>query len=77
VIKPTGKFVRELLCNIDKVIGLARTMRWKNDNPFVKIIDRIYNAGVRLTQSAMKKRYENMPLRKTDLEKWFVDILCF
>ena len=66
----------QILDSIDKVIGLAKTMRWKGKNPFVKIIDGIYKTGVRLTKSTMKK-YENMLNRKTDLEKWFVDILCF
>jgi transposase len=66
----------QLLDSIDKVIGLAKTMKWKGKNPFVKIIDGIYETGVRLTKSAMKK-YENMLERKADLEKWFVDVFCF
>ena len=66
----------QLLDSIDKVIGLAKTMKWKGNNPFVQIIDGIYNTGVRLSQSAMNK-YENMLKRKTGLEKWFVDILCY
>jgi transposase len=66
----------QLLDSIDKVIGLAKTMKWKGKNPFVKIIDGIYETGVRLTKSAMKK-YENMLERKADLEKWVVDVLCF
>jgi hypothetical protein len=40
------------------------------------MIDGIYNTGVRLAQNAMNK-YENMLKRKTDLEKWFVDIFCY
>ena len=66
----------QILDSIDKVIGLAKTMKWKGKNPFVKIVDGIYNTGVRLTKSAMNK-YENMLKRKTSLEKWFVDIPCF
>lgn len=66
----------QLLDSIDKVIGLAKTMKWKCKNPFVKMVDGIYKTGVRLTKSAMKK-YENMLERMTDLEKWFVDISCF
>ena len=66
----------QLLDSIDKVIGLAKTMKWKGNNPFVQMIDGIYNTGVRLSQSVMKK-YENMLKRKTGLEKWFVDILCY
>jgi transposase len=66
----------QLLDSIDKVIGLAKTMKWKGKNPFVKIVDGIYETGVRLTKSAMKK-YENMLERKAELEKWFVDVFCF
>ena len=66
----------QLLDSIDKVIGLAKTIKWKGKNPFVKIIDRVYQIGVRLAKRAMNK-YENMLKPKTDLEKWFVDILCF
>jgi len=66
----------QILDSIDKVIGLAKTMKWKGKNPFVKIIDGIYKTGVRLTKSTMKK-YENILQRKTDLEKWFVDIFCY
>ena len=66
----------QILDSIDKVIGLAKTMKWKGKNPIVKIVDGIYNTGVRLTKSAMNK-YENMLIRKSGLEKWFVDIPCF
>ncbi len=66
----------QILDSIDKVIGLAKTMKWNGKNPFVKMVDGIYNTGVRLTKSAMNK-YDNMLKRKTDLEKWFVDISCF
>jgi transposase len=29
----------QLLDSIDKVIGLAKAMKWKGKNPFVKIVD--------------------------------------
>ncbi len=82
IIKLFGIFIPQidenhfLLDSIGKVIGLAKTMKWTGKIPFVKLINGIYKTGVRLTKSAMKK-YENMLKRKTDLEKWFVDIFCF
>jgi hypothetical protein len=66
----------QLLDSVNKVVGLAKTMRWNGKNPIVKMVDRIYETGVRLSKSAMKK-YENMLTRLKGLEKWSVDILCF
>jgi transposase len=65
----------ELLESVDKVIGLARTMKWKGKGPIVKIMDKIYETGIRLSKSAMKK-YESMLNRLSGLENWFVDIQC-
>lgn len=66
----------QLLNSIDKVIGFARTMTWKGNTPSVKMIDAVYNTGVRLSKSAMRK-FENMLNRTRGLENWFVDIFCF
>ncbi|MFO7497603.1 MAG: ISAzo13 family transposase, partial [Desulfobacterales bacterium] len=66
----------ELLESVGKVIGLARTMKWKGKGPIVKIMDKIYETGIRLSKSAMKK-YESMLNRLSGLKNWFVDILCF
>jgi hypothetical protein len=66
----------QLLDSVDKVIGLAKTMKWNGKNPIVKMVGRIYKTGVRLSKSAME-RYENMLNRLQGLEKYFVDILCF
>jgi len=65
----------ELFESVDKVIGLARTMKWKGKGPIVKVVDKIYETGIRLSKSAMKK-YENMLNRLSGLENWFVDIQC-
>jgi hypothetical protein len=65
----------ELLESVDKVIGLARTMKWKGKGPIVKVVDKIYETGIRLSKSTMKK-YENMLNRLSGLENWFVDIQC-
>jgi len=66
----------EILDSVDKTIGLAKTMKWKGKNPLVKIVDKIYKTGVKLSKSAMKA-YERMLNRLPGLENWFVDILCF
>ena len=66
----------ELLDSIDKVVGLANTMKWNGKNPVVKVVKRIYETGVRLSKSAMKK-YEKIINRLQGLENWFVDILFF
>jgi hypothetical protein len=66
----------QLLDSIDKVIGLAKNMKWNGKNPVVKVVDKIYETGVRLSKSAMKT-YENMLNRFSGLENWFVDVFCF
>ena len=66
----------ELLESVDKVIGLARTMKWKGKGPIVKAMDKIYETGIRLSKSTMKK-FENMLNRLPGLENWFVYIQCF
>ena len=66
----------ELLNSVDKIIGLAETMKWNGKNPIVKVVDKVYKTGVKLSKSAMKI-YENTLNRLSGLENWFVDILCF
>jgi transposase len=66
----------ELFESVEKVVGLAKNMTWKGRKPVVKMIDRIYKTGIRLSKSAMNK-YENLVDRLKGLEKWFVDIYCF
>lgn len=67
----------ELLDNVDKVLGLARTMTWNSKYPLVvELVKGIYKTGVRLTKKVMAT-YEAMIERLPNLEKWFVDIpLC-
>lgn len=66
----------QLLESIDKVIGLAKTMKWRGKRPIVKMIDGIYQTGVRLRKRTMKN-FERLLSRTLGLEKWFVDIFCF
>ncbi|GBC61068.1 transposase [Desulfonema ishimotonii] len=66
----------ELLNSADKVIRLAKTMTWKGKNPVVRLMEGVYETGVRLSESAMKT-YEKMLNRLSGLENWFVDIFTF
>lgn len=65
----------EILDSVEKTLGLARTMSYNAKNPVVKLIDRIYEKGVKLTKAAMEK-LEKMIDRVQGIEKWAVDIPC-
>jgi transposase len=64
----------ELLNSIEKVMGLARTMKWNGKNPAVKMVKGIYETGAKLTKKVMAG-YEALINRLPGLEKWFVDII--
>lgn len=62
-----------LLDTVDTVVKFAQTMKWKGSNPVVKLVQKTYQRGVRLTKKAMdqlEKRFKRME----GLEKWFVKI---
>jgi hypothetical protein len=63
----------ELLDNVEKILGLARTMTYKGIHPVVQLVEGVYETGVKLTKKEMNV-YENMIERLPGLEKWFVDI---
>ena len=64
----------ELLTSIDKALGLARTMTYRNIAPStVRLIRKVYRKGIRLTKKQMapvEKRLQRMK----GLEKWFINI---
>ena len=66
----------ELLNNVDKVLGLARTMTCKGCHPVVNMIKEIYKKVVRLTKKAMNK-IEDKISRSKGIEKWAVNITCY
>ncbi len=62
-----------LLDSLETVLNFARTMTWKQGNPIIHLIKRVYWTGVKLTQKAMsllEKRFD----RLEGLGKWFVTI---
>lgn len=63
----------ELLDNVEKIIGLAKTMTYRGKNPIVHFIKGVYKTGVKLTKNVMQT-YEHMIHRLSGLEKWFVSV---
>lgn len=60
-----------LLDTIETALNFAQTMTWNGQHPVVKLVDEVYQTGVRLSQKEMKeleKRFQRLP----GLEKWFV-----
>ena len=63
-----------LLDSVEAVLGFARTMRWKGQQAVVKLVDQVYQTGVRLSQKAMARLEERLE-RLAGLERWFVRIV--
>jgi len=62
-----------LLDTVETALNFAQTMTWNGRHPVVKLVEKTYPTGVRLTPKEMKeleKRFERLP----GLEKWFVRI---
>jgi hypothetical protein len=63
----------EILLNIEKTLGLARSMRYNSMNPNVEFINGVYPKGVSLKKDEMKF-YEKKLSRLVGLGKWFLVI---
>jgi hypothetical protein len=64
-----------LLDSLDAVVGYAQTMTWKGRSPIIKVINQVYQTGVRLTQALMAQ-VEMQLARFETLGRWFIDIRC-
>jgi hypothetical protein len=62
-----------LLDTVEKTLGWAKTMTWKEIQPVVRLLDRVYQTGVRLTKAALKP-YQQRLQRSEALPKWSVSI---
>jgi Rhodopirellula transposase DDE domain len=62
-----------LLDSIQAVVGFAESMTWKGKHPVVRVVETIYNKGVRLKPKEMKA-LESEVVRLAGLGKWFVEI---
>jgi transposase len=72
-----------ILDEIQTAQKFAQTMTWKGNNPVVKLINRTYETGVKLTKKAMaeietqiKRLSHRESEQRPNLGKWFVDI-CY
>lgn len=63
----------QLLDSVEKVIGLAKTMKYNGNNPVVKLIKKTYEKGIKLGKKAMDE-LEKMIERVPGIEKWAVNI---
>ena len=62
-----------LLDTVETALNFAQTMTWNGHHPIVKLVEKTYQTGVRLTPKEMEeleKRFARLP----GLEKWFVRI---
>jgi transposase len=64
----------DLLDSEETVIKFAKTMMWDQKHPTVKVVERVYELGQKLTPKVMKE-YEKVIDRLNGLEDWFVTIL--
>lgn len=62
-----------LLDSVETVLRFAETLTFKGKQPVVKLIDRVYQTGVKLTRKAMAE-LEQQIKRLPHLPKWFVEI---
>lgn len=64
----------EILCTIEKTLGLASSMTYNMIHPEVELIEGDYSTGIKLDKKSMKF-YEQRIGRMCGLEDWFVDII--
>lgn len=63
----------EILDTEEKVIGYAKSMKWAGKVPAVKLVDKIYQTGVKVAKRVMKKINAGFD-RKQGIENWSVII---
>ena len=59
--------------SVDTVLKFASTLTFKQKNPVVILVDKVYHTGVKLTEVAMAE-VEQQIQRLPNLKKWFVEI---
>lgn len=72
-----------ILDDVETALKFASTMTWNGNNPVVKLVNKTYETGVKLTKKAMAE-IEKQIQRLTDshhdifpnLGEWFIDICC-
>ena len=64
-----------LLDTVETVLNFAKTLTFRGKNPVVKLIEKVYETGVKLTKAGMKE-VEARIHRLPNLKKWFVEIFA-
>jgi transposase len=62
-----------LLDSVEAVLNFAKTLEFRGNRPIVQLVSKVYETGVKLTQTAMtalEQQFQRLP----GLEKWFVQI---
>ena len=59
--------------SVETVLHFAETFTFKGKQPVVKLVEKVYQTGVKLTQQAMAE-LEQQIQRLPNLPKWFVEI---
>lgn len=62
-----------LLSTIDLALQWSQTFTWKGNQPLVRMIEKIYETGVKLTRSAFKP-FKQRLLQSEYLSKWSLSI---
>jgi hypothetical protein len=62
-----------LLDTVEAVVGYAKSMTWKQEQPVVRLVTQTYESGVRLSKQAMKA-VELKLSRLPQLPNWFINI---
>ena len=62
-----------LLDSVDAVVGYASNMTWKGVHPIVRLVERVYQKGVSLSDAAMRGVEARLDRHPT-LGRWFVNI---
>ncbi len=63
-----------LLETVESVLHFAKTLTFKGRHPVVKLVEKGYKTGVKLTRQAMTE-LEHQIQRLPNLPKWFVEII--
>jgi hypothetical protein len=60
---------------VETVLNFAKTLTFRGQNPVVKLIEKVYETGVKLSKAGMEK-VEARINRLPSLKKWFVEIFA-
>lgn len=63
----------DIMDTVNTTIKFAESMTYNGKSPFVKLVDQVYETGVKVTKKAMKK-YNEFVDRMPTLEKWSLTI---